>query len=161
MPHPKVMTIQPECSAFDLRSSTPATTPSPRSMRIKVPTNSAMYGCTWYSFLKWAARRRTVWRRKAPLLLAYRVGGVECLFHNIPPPHTLAGILQRGGSCLFVDPVLRALDGLLPLFVQPLALLLVHLGLVAARELPLGVELLAAFPEAGREPRQVRRSQSG
>ena len=37
MPHPKVMTIQPEFSAFDLASSTAATTPSPSRIRIPVP----------------------------------------------------------------------------------------------------------------------------
>ena len=37
MPHPKVMTIQPEFCAFDLLRSTAATTPSPSKIRIAVP----------------------------------------------------------------------------------------------------------------------------
>ena len=37
MPHPKVMTIHPEFSAFDLASTTAATTPSPSRINIPVP----------------------------------------------------------------------------------------------------------------------------
>jgi hypothetical protein len=37
---PKVITIQPEFSALEFLSSTPATTPSPRMIRIMVPINS-------------------------------------------------------------------------------------------------------------------------
>src|ERR687890_1391410 len=56
MAHPKVITIQPEFSAFEFLSKTPATTPSPRMIRIIVPMNSAMYCCIHYSFLEGAAR---------------------------------------------------------------------------------------------------------
>jgi hypothetical protein len=40
MPHPKVITIQPLFWAFDLVSSTPATTPSPKRIRRPVPMTS-------------------------------------------------------------------------------------------------------------------------
>src|SRR5215211_790282 len=52
IPHPKVITIQPEFSALEFLSSTPATTPSPRMIRIIVPINSAMYACIDYSPLE-------------------------------------------------------------------------------------------------------------
>src|SRR5215212_9810304 len=52
MPHPKVITIQPEFSALEFLSSTPATTPSPRMIRIIVPINSAIYACIDYSLLE-------------------------------------------------------------------------------------------------------------
>jgi hypothetical protein len=41
MPHPKVMTIQPEFWALDLFNRTPATTPSPKRTRMAVPIVSA------------------------------------------------------------------------------------------------------------------------
>src|SRR5664279_3118576 len=40
-PHASVMTIQPPANAFDLFNRTPATTPSPRRIRIMVPIISA------------------------------------------------------------------------------------------------------------------------
>src|SRR5215208_4457200 len=52
IPHPKVITIQPEFSALEFLSSTPATTPSPRMIRIMVPINSPMYACIYHSFLE-------------------------------------------------------------------------------------------------------------
>src|SRR5215210_915869 len=55
-PHAKVMTTQPAFSALEFVSRTPATTPSPSSMRIKVPTNSAINMSTSYSFLERSAR---------------------------------------------------------------------------------------------------------
>src|ERR1700751_468915 len=45
--HPKVMTIQPEFSAFDLASSTAATTPSPRRIRTAVPMISPPMMLKW------------------------------------------------------------------------------------------------------------------
>src|SRR3954452_8372257 len=56
IPHPKVITIQPEFSALEFLSKTPATTPSPRIIRIIVPMNSAMYACIHFSFLEGSAR---------------------------------------------------------------------------------------------------------
>src|ERR671933_811879 len=50
--HPNVMTIQPEFSALEFLSSTPATTPSPRMIRIIVPINSPMYACIYHSLLE-------------------------------------------------------------------------------------------------------------
>ena len=41
MPHPQVITIQPEASAFDLASTTAATTPSPSRISNAVPMISA------------------------------------------------------------------------------------------------------------------------
>ena len=40
IPQPRVMTIQPELWLFVFGRTTPATTPFPRRMRIKVPKNS-------------------------------------------------------------------------------------------------------------------------
>src|SRR5918996_5170971 len=50
--HPKVITIQPEFSALEFLSNTPATTPSPRMIRIIVPINSPMYACIYHSLLE-------------------------------------------------------------------------------------------------------------
>src|ERR671919_2191163 len=60
------MTIQPEFSALEFLSSTPATTPSPRMIRIIVPITSPMYACIYHSFLerpsgRHVARRGQVW----------------------------------------------------------------------------------------------------
>src|ERR671921_1878758 len=55
--HPKVMTIQPEFSALEFLSSTPATTPSPRMIRSIVPINSPMYACIYHSPLEWPSGR--------------------------------------------------------------------------------------------------------
>src|SRR5918995_4324278 len=52
IPHPKVITIQPEFSALEFLSSTPATTPSPRMIRIIVPINSPIYACIDHSPLE-------------------------------------------------------------------------------------------------------------
>src|SRR5215470_16727083 len=41
---PAVMTIQPEFSAFDFFRRTPATTPSPRRIKTRVPMNSPSHG---------------------------------------------------------------------------------------------------------------------
>src|SRR3990170_3300295 len=62
---------------------------------------------------------------------------------------------QRGLDGL-LGPVLGAGDGLLPPAVEPLALLLAHLRLVAATQAPPGLELVLVLPEAGREPGEVR-----
>src|SRR3954471_2385106 len=92
------MTIQPECSAFDLRNSTPATAPSPSRTRIKVPTNSAIYGFTWYSFLEWAVRRHTVRRSKVPLLLGYPVRDVKRRSYKFFPALPFSKGSYRGGA---------------------------------------------------------------
>src|SRR5918997_1125532 len=52
IPHPRVITIQPEFSALEFLSRTPATTPSPRMMRSIVPTNSPRYACIRPSLLE-------------------------------------------------------------------------------------------------------------
>src|SRR5215217_6928337 len=52
IPHPNVMTIQPEFSALEFLSRTPATTPSPRMMRSIVPKNSPRYACIRPPFLE-------------------------------------------------------------------------------------------------------------
>src|SRR5215208_7215397 len=46
------MTIQPEFSALEFLSRTPATTPSPRMIRIIVPINSPIYACIDHSPLE-------------------------------------------------------------------------------------------------------------
>src|SRR5215211_1517162 len=58
----------------------------------------------------------------------------------------------------FLRPLLGACYGLFPPAVEPLALLLVHLRLVAAPETPPALELLLVLPEPGRKPGQVRRA---
>src|ERR671917_214093 len=66
---PKVMTIQPEFSALEFLSRTPATTPSPRMMRIMVPMNSAKYACIRSPFLERPTGRNVAGRREVPLHL--------------------------------------------------------------------------------------------
>src|SRR5215217_473970 len=63
------MTIQPEFSALEFLSSTPATTPSPRMIRIMVPTNSAMYACIYHSLLERPAGRHVARRTQVGLHL--------------------------------------------------------------------------------------------
>src|SRR5215217_450695 len=58
-------------------------------------------------------------------------------------------------------PVLGPVEGFLPAPIEPLALLLAHLRLVAAPEPPPVLKLLAVLPEAGREPCQVRGAKGG
>src|SRR5918993_5656472 len=69
IPHPKVMTIQPEFSALEFLSSTPATTPSPRMIRIIVPINSPMYASIYHSFLERPACRYVARRGQVGLHL--------------------------------------------------------------------------------------------
>src|SRR5215213_981053 len=67
--HPKVMTIQPEFSALEFLSSTPATTPSPRMIRIIVPINSPIYACIYYSPLERPSGRHVARRGQVGLHL--------------------------------------------------------------------------------------------
>src|SRR5688572_19216098 len=60
--HPKVMTIQPEFSALEFLSKTPATTPSPRMIRIIVPMNSAIYASMYHSSLERSSSRHVARR---------------------------------------------------------------------------------------------------
>src|SRR5215210_5841876 len=64
--------------------------------------------------------------------------------------------LGERGLDRFLRPLLGPGDGLFPPAVEPLALLLVHLGLVAAPETPPALELLLVSPEPCGEPGQVR-----
>src|SRR5918993_3353449 len=84
--HPKVMTIQPEFSALELLSSTPATTPSPRMIRIIVPINSPMYASIHHSFLERPSGRNVARRGQVGLHLV-----VELQERYGEPRH-----LQRG-----------------------------------------------------------------
>src|SRR5215211_1918571 len=68
-PHPNVITIQPEFSALEFLSSTPATTPSPRMIRIIVPINSPMYACIYYSPLERPSGRHVARRGQVGLHL--------------------------------------------------------------------------------------------
>src|SRR5215213_3939729 len=68
-PHPNVITIQPEFSALEFLSSTPATTPSPRMIRIIVPINSAIYACIYYSSLERPSGRHVARRTQVGLHL--------------------------------------------------------------------------------------------
>src|SRR5215218_8339862 len=63
------MTIQPEFSALEFLSSTPATTPSPRMIRIIVPINSPMYACIYYSPLERPSGRHVARRGQVGLHL--------------------------------------------------------------------------------------------
>src|SRR5215213_10079543 len=67
-------------------------------------------------------------------------------------------LLRERGLDRFLRPLLGPCDGLFPPAVEPLALLLVHLWLVAAPETPPALELLLILPEPGREPGKVRGS---
>src|SRR5215212_2547646 len=67
--HPKVMTIQPEFSALEFLSSTPATTPSPRMIRIIVPINSPIYACIDHSPLERPSGRHVARRGQVELHL--------------------------------------------------------------------------------------------
>src|ERR687890_664284 len=69
MAHPKVMTIQPEFSALEFLSSTPATTPSPRMIRIIVPINSPIYACIDHSPLERPSGRHVTRRTQVGLHL--------------------------------------------------------------------------------------------
>src|SRR3712207_4289241 len=98
------MTIQPEFSALELRKSTPATTPSPRMMRIIVPINSAMYASNRSSYLEWPAGRHVARRAQVVLQLVVELeqrdgeaGHLE-RGHVVPdvghPPHANALALE-------------------------------------------------------------------
>src|SRR5215204_3219985 len=63
------MTIQPEFSALEFLSKTPATTPSPRMIRIIVPMNSAIYACIYYSPLERPSGRHVARRGQVGLHL--------------------------------------------------------------------------------------------
>src|SRR5918994_167341 len=67
--HPKVMTIQPEFSALEFLSNTPATTPSPRMIRIIVPINSPIYACIDHSLLERPSGRHVARRTQVGLHL--------------------------------------------------------------------------------------------
>src|SRR5918992_4923801 len=84
--HPKVMTIQPEFSALEFLSSTPATTPSPRMIRIIVPMNSPMYASIYHSLLERPPGRHVARRGQVGLHLI-----VELQERDGEPRH-----LQRG-----------------------------------------------------------------
>src|SRR3712207_1005231 len=102
------MTIQPEFSALELRKSTPATTPSPRMMRIIVPINSAMYASNRSSYLEWPAGRHVARRAQVVLHLVVeleqRDGEARHLErgHVVPdvghPPHANALALEDVGD---------------------------------------------------------------
>src|SRR5215210_9064124 len=83
---PKVMTIQPEFSALEFLSSTPATTPSPRMIRIIVPINSPIYACIDHSPLERPSGRHVARRGQVGLHLV-----VELQERYGEPRH-----LQRG-----------------------------------------------------------------
>src|SRR5215208_3587896 len=64
------MTIQPEFSALEFLSRTPATTPSPRMMRSIVPINSPRYACIpCFSFLERSSGRHVARRCEVALHL--------------------------------------------------------------------------------------------
>src|SRR5918994_2788788 len=86
IPHPKVITIQPEFSALEFLNSTPATTPSPRMIRIMVPINSPIYACIDHSPLERPSGRHVARRTQVGLHLV-----VELQQGNGEPRH-----LQRG-----------------------------------------------------------------
>src|SRR5918994_7586409 len=83
---PKVITIQPEFSALEFLSSTPATTPSPRMIRIMVPINSPIYASIHHSLLERPPGRNVARRGQVGLHLV-----VELQERDGEPRH-----LQRG-----------------------------------------------------------------
>src|SRR5919112_6211603 len=102
--HPKVITIQPEFSALEFLSSTPATTPSPRMIRIIVPINSPMYACIYHSLLERPPGRHVARRGQVGLHLV-----VELQERYGEPRH-----LQRG----HVIPYVRHPEDLYALALQ-------------------------------------------
>src|SRR4029453_16175445 len=68
-PPPKVIAIQPQCPALEFLSSPPATTPSPRMIRIIVPINSPIYACIDHSPLERSPGRHGARRGQVGLLL--------------------------------------------------------------------------------------------
>src|ERR671917_380532 len=101
---PKVITIQPEFSALEFLSSTPATTPSPRMIRIMVPMNSPIYACIYPSSLERSSGRNVARRPEVVLHLV-----VELEQRYGEPSH-----LQRG----HVVPDVRHPPDLDPLALQ-------------------------------------------
>src|SRR3712207_5731471 len=71
--HPKVMTIQPEFSALEFLSRTPATTPSPSRIRSIVPINSPRYACMRSSYLERPTGRHVARRFEIPLHLVIQL----------------------------------------------------------------------------------------
>src|SRR5215207_1997237 len=109
IPHPRVMTIQPEFSALEFLSRTPATTPSPRMMRSIVPINSPRYACIpCFSFLERSSGRHVARRCEVALHLLVeleqRDGEARHLErgHVVPdvghPPHLYALALEYVGD---------------------------------------------------------------
>src|SRR4028119_1179498 len=80
------MTTQPLFSALEFLSRTPATTPSPSSISIKVPMNSATNISTSSPFLERTTRRDVARRFQVPLHVV-----VELEYRYGKPRH-----LQRG-----------------------------------------------------------------
>src|SRR4028118_641040 len=105
---PKVMTIQPEFSALEFLSSTPATTPSPRMMRIMVPMNSAKYACILPPCLERPSGRNVARCGEVALHLLieleqrYREARHLQRGHVVPdvrhPPHVHALVLEPVGD---------------------------------------------------------------
>src|ERR671910_496149 len=106
--HPKVMTIQPEFSALEFLSNTPATTPSPRMIRIIVPINSPIYACIDHSLLARPSGRHVARRTQVGLHLVVELqerDGESCHLqrgHVIPdvghPPNLHSLALQYVGD---------------------------------------------------------------
>src|SRR5918993_2134498 len=102
------MTIQPEFSALEFLSSTPATTPSPRMIRIIVPINSPMYACIDHSLLERPSGRHVARRTQVGLHLVVELqerDGESCHLqrgHVIPdvghPPNLHSLALQYVGD---------------------------------------------------------------
>src|SRR5918997_4090576 len=98
------MTIQPEFSALEFLSKTPATTPSPRMMRSIVPMNSPRYASIHVSFLERSSGGHVARRAQVVLHLVVeleqRDGEARHLErgHVVPdvghPPHANALALQ-------------------------------------------------------------------
>src|SRR5215217_6174432 len=102
------MTIQPEFSALEFLSNTPATTPSPRMIRIIVPINSPIYACIDHSLLERPSGRHVARRTQVGLHLVVELqerDGESCHLqrgHVIPdvghPPNLHSLALQYVGD---------------------------------------------------------------
>src|SRR5215212_1326955 len=86
------MTIQPECSAFEFLSSTAAPTPSPSSIRIRVPTNSAKYACTSSSSLERTTRRDVARRLQVPFHVLVELEERHAEARHLERGHVLADV---------------------------------------------------------------------
>src|SRR5918994_38286 len=111
--HPKVMTIQPEFSALEFLSNTPATTPSPRMIRIIVPINSPIYACIDHSLLERPSGRHVARRGQVGFHLVVELHKGRAAHavdhHGHLGAREVDGVTEDPGQH-FIDDLVRWLD---------------------------------------------------